>query len=250
MFHHEPGEAGFKTTAEGLPANLVGRGDGDDDSLTAVLFRMLPEIVEERRVNPTDDLISALVHSEIEDADGSMRKISDTEFQMFIQLLAIAGTETVARLLSWAAVILARNPDQRAILAADPSLTGNGVEELFRYEAPSPVNARWVTRDVDFYGQTVPAGSKIIMLNGAANRDERHFEDPDRFDVHRRIDRHLSLGYGTHFCIGAALARLEARIAVQETLARFPQWQIDESELTWVHTSTVRGFAKVPIHLR
>jgi cytochrome P450 len=125
----------------------------------------------------------------------------------------------------------------------------NGIEELLRYEAPSPVNARWVTRDSEFHGQTVPAGSKLIMLNGAANRDERHFPDPDRFDVHRRIDRHLSLGYGTHFCIGAALARLESQIALRETLARFPEWDVDESELTWVHTSTVRGFAKAPIHL-
>jgi cytochrome P450 len=111
------------------------------------------------------------------------------------------------------------------------------------------VNARWVSRDVELYGTTVPRGSKLILLNGAANRDERHFPDPDRLDVHRKIDRHLAFGYGAHFCIGAALARLESRIALQETLARFPEWEVDDSELEWVHTSTVRGFAKAPVHL-
>jgi cytochrome P450 len=164
-------------------------------------------------------------------------------------MLAIAGTETVARLLSWTGVILARNADQRALVAADPGLAGNAIEELLRYEAPSPVNARWVTRDVAFHDTTIPEGSKLILLNGAGNRDERHFPDPDRFDVRRTIDRHLSFGYGTHFCIGAALARLESRIALQETLARFPTWGVVDDELEWVHTSTVRGFAKVPVHL-
>ncbi len=245
LFHHEQGEAGFKVTDDGLPANLV---DGED-SLGSVLFQLLPEIVEERRKHPTDDLISALATHDIEDDDGTLRPVTDLEFQMFIQMLAIAGTETVARLLSWTAVLLARNPEQRALVAADPELAGNAIEELLRYEAPSPVNARWVTRDVEIHGTTVPRGSKLILLNGAANRDERHFPDPDVFDVNRKIDRHLAFGYGTHFCIGAALARLESKIALQETLARFPTWDIDESQLEWVHTSTVRGFARVPIRL-
>ncbi len=243
MFHHEPGQAGFTVTEDGLPANLI---DGED-SLGNVVFQMLPEVIEERRRHPTDDLISALVNSEIEDDDGTSRPVTETEFQMFIQLLAVAGTETVARLLSWTAVLLARNPDQRALVVADPQLAGNAIEELLRYEAPSPVNARWVTRDVEIHGFPVPRGSKLILLNGAANRDERHFPDPDRLDVRRKIDRHLAFGYGTHFCIGAALARLEAKIAVQETLARFPTWRVDEAGLQWVHTSTVRGYAKVPI---
>ena len=244
MFHHERGETGFKVSEEGIPADL--RSDG---SVGTVLLEMLPEIMEQRRRHPTDDLISALVNSEIEDDDGTTRPVTALEFEMFIQMLAIAGTETVARLLSWTAVILARNPDERARVAVDPALAANAIEELLRYEAPSPVNARWVTRDVRFHDTTIPEGSKLILLNGAANRDERHFADPDQFDVRRTIDRHLSFGYGTHFCIGAALARLESRIALQETLARFPTWDIVDDELEWVHTSTVRGFANVPIHL-
>ncbi len=167
----------------------------------------------------------------------------------FVQVLAIAGTETVARLLSWVAVLLARNPEARELLVADPALVGNGIEEILRYEAPSPVNARWTNRSVELHGTVIPQGSKVILLNGSANRDERHFADPDRLDVRRQIDRNLAFGYGAHFCVGAALARLEGRIALTETLRRFPRWDVDESALEWVHTSTVRGFAKVPVLL-
>ena len=210
---------------------------------------MLPGLIEQRRADPQDDLISILANSDLEEVDGSTRKLTDVEIFSFSTLLSVAGTETVARLLSWAAVLLARNPEQRRILVDDPSIIPNALEETLRYEAPSPVNARWVNHDVEFHGQTVPAGSKLLLLNGSADRDERHFENADTYDVRRKIDRHLAFGYGAHFCVGAALARLESRIAMEEVLKRFPTWEIDESELGWVHTSTVRGFAKVPIHL-
>jgi cytochrome P450 len=160
-----------------------------------------------------------------------------------------AGVETVARLLSWAAVTLARNPEQRERLVRDPSLMPNAVEELLRYEAPSPVNGRWVTQPVEFHGVTIPAESKILLLNGSANRDRREYKDPDRFDVTRSMTRHISFGYGTHLCLGAVLARLEGRIALEATVARFPRWEIDEKELVMVRTSTVRGFSSVPFHL-
>ena len=243
MFHTEEGGTGFRVGDDGTPEGLFDPSSG----LNAALFHLLPDIMADRRASPTDDLISMLVNSEFEDPDGNERKLNELEFQAFIQMIAIAGTETVARLLSWTAVILAENPGERAKLAADPALTANGIEELLRYEAPSPVNARWVMNDVEFHGETVPAGSRVILLNGSGNRDERHFPDPDRFDVNRQIDRHLSFGYGAHFCIGAALARLESRIALRETLARIPEWDVDEDGIEWVHTSTVRGFAKVPI---
>jgi cytochrome P450 len=213
------------------------------------LGELLSEMVADRRRNPRDDLTSTMLHGEIDDPECGPRKLTDAEFYGFVGLLAGAGTETVARLLGWTAVLLARNPDQRASLVDDPGLLANGVEELLRYEAPSPINSRWVTRDVEVHDTVIPAGSKVALLNGSANRDERHFSDPDRFDVRRSIDRHLSFGYGAHFCIGASLARLEARVALEETLARFPCWEIDESELRWVHTSTVRGFERVPIHI-
>jgi cytochrome P450 len=131
----------------------------------------------------------------------------------------------------------------------DPSLIPGAVEELLRYEAPSPVNGRWMLRPYRAHGVEIPAGSKVLLLNGSANRDRREFDDPDRFDVRRVIKRHISFGYGAHFCLGAALARLEARVALAGTLARFPRWDIDPSELVPVQTSTVRGFSSVPIHL-
>jgi cytochrome P450 len=243
MFHTEEGGTGFRVDENGVPVGLT----DPNSEMNAALFHLLPDIMADRRANPADDLMSMLVNSEFEAPDGTLRKIDEIEFHAFIQMIAIAGTETVARLLSWAAVILAANPDERAALAADPTLLANGVEELLRYEAPSPVNARWVTEDVEFHGERVPAGSRVILLNGSGNRDERHFPDPDRFDVRRPIDRHLSFGYGAHFCIGAALARLEGRVALRETLARIPEWDVDETGIEWVHTSTVRGFAKVPI---
>jgi cytochrome P450 len=243
MFHLDEGEDGLLQRPGSAEEIFESR-----QMTGASLFEMLPGMIDERRRDAKDDLISVLVHSDLEDDDGSTRKLTDGEIFAFVTLLSIAGTETVARLLSWAAVLLAHNPDQRRILVDDPTVIPNGIEEMLRYEAPSPVNARWVSRDVEYYGQAVPKDSKMILLNGSADRDERHFENPDVFDVRRKIDRHVAFGYGTHFCVGAALARLESRIAIEETLKRFPTWDIDDAELEWVHTSTVRGFAKVPIH--
>jgi cytochrome P450 len=202
-------------------------------------FEYVTAMIAQRRRSPRDDLVSALIDA----------ALSDFDVVSFVILLAGAGVETVARLLSWAAVVLARHPDQRALLADRPALIAGGIEELLRYEAPSPVNGRWVTRPFEAYGTIVPAESKILLLNGSANRDRREFDDADRFDVRRTIKRHISFGYGAHYCIGAALARLEGRIALEGTLARFPTWEIDETELVPVHTSTVRGFASVPVHL-
>ena len=128
-------------------------------------------------------------------------------------------------------------------------MLANAVEELLRYEAPSPVQGRWTTAEVELHGETVPAGSKVLLLTGAAGRDERAFPDADRFDIHRDFDLHVSFGYGIHFCLGAALARMEGRIALEETLRRFPEWEVDHDNVVRLHTSTVRGFAQVPIRV-
>ena len=205
-------------------------------------------LIAERRRRPGDDMITVLLGAEIDDGSGP-RRLTEPELVSFIMLLAGAGVETVARLLSWAAVTLARHPDQRQILVDDPSLIPGAVEELLRYEAPGSVAGRWTLRPYRAHGVEIPAGSKVLLLIGSANRDRREFDDPDRFDVRRVIKRHISFGYGAHFCLGAALARLEARLALAGTLARFPRWDIDPSELVPVQTSTVRGFSSVPIHL-
>jgi len=236
---------------EGSTATANARRDlvNENGEIDNEAFAIIPELMEMRRKDPQDDLLTGLVHAEIED-DGETLTLTLEEILAFVQLISGAGTETVARLLGFAAVTLNRFPDQRQLLLDDPSLMSNAVEELLRYEAPSPTQSRWVARDVELHGVTIPRGAKISLLNGSADRDERHFPDPDVFDVRRDIDRHLALGYGAHFCIGAALARLESRVALAETLKRFPTWDIDESRLEFVHTATVRGYASVPMKVR
>ena len=169
-------------------------------------------------------MMTDLIEAELVREDGSTRRLDDIELLSFIGLLSGAGNETVARLIGWTGATLARFPAERAKLIGNPALIPNGIEELLRFEAPSPVQGRWVTRDVELHGQTVPAGSKMLLLTGSAGRDEREYPDPDRFDVERTFDRHVTFGYGIHFCLGASLARLEGRVALEETFRRFPEW--------------------------
>jgi cytochrome P450 len=213
------------------------------------LHEYLGRQLERRRTNPVDDMMNDLAHAEITDDDGSVRLLTDEQAIAFANLLVSAGTETVARMLGWAAVVLDANADQRAMLATDSALLPAAIEELLRYEAPSPVQGRWTTADVALHDTTIPAGSKVLLLTGAAGRDERKFPSADRFDVRRPIDHHVSFGYGIHFCLGAALARLEGRVALEETLKRFPEWTVDHDRAVRLHTSTVRGYAQVPIVL-
>jgi len=194
-----------------------------------------------------DDMINVLIGSEITDDDGSTRRLTDEELVVFTLLLYVAGTETVMRLLGNAAVLLAQHPDQRAELVADPGLVGNAVEEMLRYEAPSPVQGRWVLRDTVVHDVAIPAGSKVLLLTGSAGRDEREYPDADRFDIHRDIRKHVTFGYGVHYCLGASLARTEGRLALVETLRRFPTWEIDRVQRQ--HTSTVRGYTTVEVRV-
>ena len=204
----------------------------------------------DRQKNPRDDMFTDLLNMEIVDEeDGKPRRLTMEQAVNFANLIGSAGTETVARLLGWAALTLDNNPDQRAELAADPSLIPNTVEELLRYEAPSPVQSRWCTADYEVHGQTIPASSKIVMITGSAGRDDRAFPDGDRFDIHRKIDHHVSFGYGIHFCLGAALARTEGRIALEETFKRFPEWSVDMAGAVPLYTSTVRGYTNLPIRV-
>ena len=226
-----------------------GVGMVNDISIRAQIWMMeyISAKLAERRTHPRDDMFTALVQAEIPGDDGAPRRLTDLEAAAFGNLLVSAGTETVARLLGWASVVLDDNPGQRAELAADHSLIPNAVEELLRFEAPSPVQGRWTSRDVEMHGTEIPAGSKVLMITGSAGRDERRYPDPDRFDIHRDLGTHLSFGFGIHFCLGAALARLEGRIALEETLTRFPEWQVDRQRAERLHTSTVRGWKSVPV---
>src|SRR5262249_49854561 len=164
--------------------------------------------IEWRRKNPSDDLMTELLNARFVDDHGDERTLRDDELLGYIGLLAAAGNETTTRLIGWTAYLLDRFPDQRRLLVTDRSLVPNAIEEILRYEAPSPVQARYVTRDVELHGRRVPEGSALLLLNGSANRDERAFEDADRLDVTRRDIHHPSFGHGIHFCLAASLARL------------------------------------------
>jgi len=233
-------EDGFKmkdgTMPEGVDATYA-LGMGDD----------FLEYIEWRSQHPSDDLMTGLLTAEFEDETGTVRRLTRDEIVNYVGLLNAAGNETTTRLIGWAGKVLAENPDQREQLAKDPSLIPQAIEELLRYESPSPVQARYVTRDVEHYGTTVPEGAVMVLLTAAGNRDERHFPDPDRFDMHREIDHHLAFGYGIHFCLGSHLARLEGRIALDEVLKRFPTWEVDWDNAEQAHTTTVRGWDKLPV---
>ncbi len=204
------------------------------------------DYVNWREKNPSDDLVTEFLNVEFEDVDGAARRLTKEELLTFVAVIAGAGVETTSRLFGWIGKVLADHPDQRREIAKDRALLPNGIEELLRYEAVAPNVARYVTEDVELHGQTVPKGSAILLMLGAANRDERNFDSPDRFDIHRSISRHLAFGQGSHFCLGAALARIEANIALDEVLNRFPDWEIDRANARRAVTSTARGWASMP----
>jgi cytochrome P450 len=231
VFHIEPGVGMINDTAMAAAIALYG---------------YLADQLEERRKSPRDDMMTALVEATV-DEDGETRRLTSDEAVGFAHLLLAAGTETTARLLGWAVVLLDQHPDQRAKLASEPGAIPRAIEEVLRYEPPSPVQGRTATRDLDFRNTKIPQGSKVLLLTGSAGRDERVYREPDRFDIGRSFDGHVSFGHGVHFCIGAALARLESRVALEETLKRFPSWQVDYDRAERIHTSTVRGWSRVPI---
>ena len=205
------------------------------------------DYIDWRAEHPSDDLMTELLQATFTDAEGVERRLTREEVLGYVNLIAAAGNETTTRLIGWTGKVLAEHPDQRRDLVEDRSLVPNAMEELLRYEPPSPVQARYVTADVEHHGQVVPQGSTVLLLNASANRDERKFADGERFDIHRKIDHHLSFGYGIHFCLGAALARLEGRVALDEVLQRFPEWEIDTDNSVQARTSTVRGWEKLPV---
>ncbi|MFK7898157.1 MAG: cytochrome P450 [Myxococcota bacterium] len=214
------------------------------------IFQYFTGFIKERKARPQDDLMSALIAAELRDVDsGEMTRLSQEELLGFCLLLGSAGHETTARLICNSAVTLARNPEQRAALAADPSLMPGAVEELLRFDPPSQVQGRWTTKSWTRHGVTIPADVRVLLLTGAAHRDERQFEDPNRFDIHRKLDRTVHFGQGHHFCLGKSLARQECSVAFEEILSRFPDYAIDEDNLEWAHNNNVRGYGKVPMRL-
>ena len=211
-------------------------------------YQLFADYIDWRADNPSDDVMTQLLNAEIED-DRGIRKLTRTEVLTYTSMVAGAGNETTTRLIGFACQLLADHPDQRRELVADPELIPGAIEEVLRYEAPSPVQARYVAHDTECLGESIAEGSIMLLLNGSANRDESHFPDGERFDIHS-TGGHLSFGQGLHFCLGSSLARMQARVALEEILKRWPEWDVDYARAAKAHTASVRGWAKLPIRAR
>jgi cytochrome P450 len=205
----------------------------------------LRKLLADKRRTPDDTLMGMLCRAEI-DEGGETVRLSDEEVLGFCSLIAMAGTETLTKLLANAAVLFHRFPDQWAKLRSDRAAAPAAVEETLRYWAPSQYQGRVVTDDVELHGTVVPKGSRVLLVTGSANRDEREYEDADRFDIERKAHLPVGFGHGVHFCLGAALARLEGRVGLEEFPAFFPSYEVDEAKTRRVHQSNVHGFARVP----
>ncbi len=210
---------------------------------------MFEDYIDWRAEHPSDDLMTQLLNAKFEDESGRTRTLTRQEVSTYTAVLAGAGNETTGRLIGWITKVLAEHPDQRRAVYEDRSLIPKVIDETLRFEPTGHAIARYVARDVDYYGTTVPAGSPILLSMAAANRDPRRYTSPDAFDMRRTDITHLTFGHGLHFCLGASLARLEGRVALDEMLNRFPQWDIDYHGLSLFPTSTVRGWERMPIIL-
>jgi cytochrome P450 len=226
-------------TEPGQQMRLSGRAVPNSD--------VFADYIDWRVEHPSDDLMTELLRAEFTDTDGVTRTLTRQEILTYVSVVAGAGNETTARLLGWLGTLLASHPDQRAELAADPGLIPNAIEEALRLEPTGHALARYVAADVELHGATVPAGSAMMIILASANRDPDRWADPDRFDIHRNVSALRTFGYGLHYCLGAALARLEARVALEEFLKRFPRWDVDWDKLSLSSTSTVRGWATLPV---
>ena len=184
--------------------------------------------IDWRAEHPSDDIMTELLTVEFEDETGTTRRLRRDELLIYINVVATAGNETTTKLIGWMGKVLAEHPEQRRALVENPALIPAAIEELLRFEPPAPQMARSVTRDVEYHGRTVPAGAVMELLIGAACRDPRQYPpDGDVFDIHRESRQHLSFGVGIHYCLGSALTRLQGRIALEEILKRFPEWDVD-----------------------
>lgn len=207
------------------------------------IYEEFSRLLDERRARPASDLMSALVAAEI---DGE--KLADEEILGFCYQLIVAGNDTTTSLIGNGAVLFAQHPDQKALLAREPGRIPNAVEEVLRYEPPAQALPRQTRKPLALHGRTIPVDERVLLVWAAANLDEREFEDPERFDVTRKITRHLAFGHGVHFCLGASLARMEARIAFEELLARYPDYAL-EREPAWVHSRWARAHGEIELSL-
>ena len=234
--HREPGQLEWNET--NIKANVD----------AAVYYYGL---VQERRANPEDDMISRLISAEITREDGQPGRLDDEEITGFAVLLGGAGAETVTKLIGSAAVVFAQNPDQWQKLLHDRTKIPDAVEELLRYVGPVQYNVRYTLKEAHLPSGTIPAGKPVFLMGAAANRDPEAFSDPEAFDIDRDRTKaqNLGLGYGIHSCLGAALARLEAAIALEHLLDFMPQYEVDWEGLQKVTMQNVAGYSSVPVRV-
>jgi cytochrome P450 len=230
-------------------ADLSESGGQSDDGIMAALdlAELLAGLVRERRASPGDDVITMLMTTPVEEEDGTQRLLTDDELAGRFLELSFAGHETVAKLIPNGIVALAWFPGARRELVANPALIPNAVEEMLRWDPPSHYQGRWTTRDVVVQDTVIPADQRVILITGSAVHDERKYPDPDTFDIYRDIDRHVSFGFGRHLCLGASLARMEVKVAFEELLKRFPDFDIDESGVERKVNPNVRGLSRLPL---
>jgi cytochrome P450 len=206
------------------------------------LLGCFSELIQHKRKKPGSDLISGLIDAEL---DG--RRLADVEILGFCFLLISGGNETTEKLIANTVHQLSRHPEQREKILQDPTRIPATIEESLRFRSPTQYMVRATTRDIAIHGRTIPAGAKVMLLIGAGNHDERRFDSPERFDIARVMERHLAFGFGVHFCLGARLARLEARVALEEIHRRIPDYEVDEDGVSVVHAGNVAGLATLPI---
>ena len=205
------------------------------------------QLSQQKRAEPADDMLSALIDAEVETEDGDLTQLDDAEIAALGTLLAAAGSETVTKLVGNAMVLFHRHPDQWAKVLDDPGVIGNAVEEILRYWAPSQYQGRYSMVDSEWHGVTIPKHKPVFLITGAANRDPRRYDDPDKFDITREPGLAVGLGHGLHVCLGAALARLESRVAIEEIARRWPAFEVNEEGLRRVQMSNVAGYSSVPV---
>jgi cytochrome P450 len=219
--------------------------DGMEAGMEAGLFYY--DLIVKKREKPGDDMISRLIETQITREDGTTTSLDDVEIAGFVSLLGGAGAETVTKLIGNAPVCFADNPQHWQKILDDPDKIPGAVEELLRYHPPAQYVCRYTLQDITLHDVTIPAGKPVLLINGSASRDERVYPDPDTFDIERDQGQNIGFGYGVHSCLGAALARMESKIALELMRERMPKFEIDRDGLRRVNMTNVAGYANVPV---
>jgi len=235
--HREPGQIDISEKGQQALANI---------------FMLYYDLIKQRRADPRDDMISALIAAEVEREDGQRTRLKGSEIAAFATLLGGAGAETVTKLIGSAVVVFARHPDQWRAIRDDRDKVPAAIEEVLRFDSPVQYNVRRCMRDVTLHGVTIPEGSPVFLLGASANRDPDAWTDPDTFDIDRdRTEaQNLGFGYGIHSCLGAALARLESRIALNRLLDLMPEYEVQWDGCRKVSMQNVSGWSHVPVRIQ